>query len=59
MTNPYALISAPRKPRTMKQPKKELLREHLAIAASEIERLTAENERLRRPWWKRMTWSKK
>jgi hypothetical protein len=38
----------------MKQPRKDVLREHLAVAASEIERLRAENETLKRPWWQRL-----
>ena len=37
----------PREPRTMRQPKKELLRQAV------IE-LTNENIRLRHPWWKRL-----
>ncbi len=45
----------PRLPRRMHQPRKDLLREQLALAADEIARLRAENERLRQPWWKRIT----
>lgn len=44
----------PRDPRRMKQPTKNTLRDQLAIAASRIEQLTTENERLRRPWWRRV-----
>lgn len=40
----------PRPPRRMKQPPKDVLREQLALAASEIVRLRTENERLR--WWR-------
>lgn len=35
----------PREPRRMKQPRKDVLREQLALAAAEI-------ERLRMPWWR-------
>jgi hypothetical protein len=38
----------------MRQPRKDLLREVLARAAAEIERLRTENEDLRRPWWRRL-----
>ncbi|MGV1119201.1 hypothetical protein [Xanthomonas translucens] len=41
----------------MRQPRKSILREQLAQAASEIERLRAENECLRAPWWRRITLS--
>ncbi|MDC7805571.1 hypothetical protein PQS31_01830 [Luteimonas sp BLCC-B24] len=44
----------PRAPRRMKQPRKDLLRDELARAAAEIERLRIENEHLRRPWWRRL-----
>lgn len=44
----------PRKPRRMKQPRKDVLREQLALAADEIARLRAENERMSRPWWRRL-----
>lgn len=37
----------PRQPRRMKQPRKDVLREQLALAAAEI-------ERLRTPWWRRI-----
>lgn len=43
----------PRPPRRMRQPRKDVLRDQLALAASEIETLRAENERLRTPWWRR------
>lgn len=45
----------PRQPRRMKQPRKDTLREQLVLAAAEIERQRAEIERLRRPWWRRLT----
>ncbi|WP_268739007.1 hypothetical protein [Luteimonas fraxinea] len=38
----------------MKQPRKDVLRDQLVLAATEIERLRIENERLRRPWWRRL-----
>ena len=41
----------PRQPRRMRQPRKDVLRDELARAASTIEHLTAENQRLRQPWW--------
>lgn len=44
----------PREPRRMKQPRKDVLRDQLVLAAAEIERLCNENERLRRPWWWRL-----
>lgn len=51
----------PRQPRRLRQPTKAVLREHLAIAASElerthaeIERLRFENKQLRQPWLKRL-----
>lgn len=44
----------PRAPRQMKQPRKDVLREQLALAADEIERQRLEIERLRRPWWRRL-----
>lgn len=47
----------PRRPRRMKQPTKDQLRDTLARAADEIQRLRLENERLRRPWWRRI-WRK-
>jgi hypothetical protein len=49
----------PRQPRRMHQPRKSILREQLAQAATEIERLRAENERLRAPWWRRITLSRR
>jgi len=45
----------PRQPRRLKQPRKDVLREQLALAADEIIRLRAENERLRLPWWRKRT----
>lgn len=45
----------PRPRRRMKQPRKDTLREQLALAADEIARLRAENERLRLPWWRRLS----
>lgn len=48
----------PRKPRRMKQPTKALLREYLDNATRELERVKAENERLRMPWWRRIIRSK-
>lgn len=47
----------PRAPRRMRQPTKDQLRDNLAKAADEIQRLRAENERLRRPWWRKI-WRK-
>ena len=47
----------PRAPRRMKQPRKDLLREQLALAATTIEQQRAELERLRAPWWRRI-WRK-
>lgn len=47
----------PRQPRRMRQPTKDQLRDSLARAADEIQRLRLENERLRRPWWRRI-WRK-
>lgn len=43
----------PKQPRVMHQPRKDVLREQLALAATEIERLRAENEKLRAPVLKR------
>lgn len=45
----------PKSPRRMKQPTKDALRDQLALAASTIERQAVEIERLRRPWWRRIT----
>lgn len=45
----------PRSPRRMKQPTKDTLRDQLALAASVIERQRIEIERLRTPWWRRIT----
>lgn len=47
----------PREPRRMKQPRKDLLREQLALAATTIEQQRAELERLRAQWWRRI-WRK-
>lgn len=44
----------PREPRRMKQPRKDVLRDQVVLAAAEIERLRIENERPRRPWWRRL-----
>lgn len=49
---PQPLI--PRHARRMRQPTKDTLREELARAATEIERLRIENEQLRLPWWRRL-----
>lgn len=49
----------PRPPRRMLQPRKSILREQLAQATGEIERQRAENERLRAPWWRRITLSRR
>ncbi|WP_161809456.1 hypothetical protein [Stenotrophomonas panacihumi] len=47
----------PKPPKRMRQPRKDTLREELARAADEIERLRTENEQLRQPWWRRvMQW---
>lgn len=56
MTSQPPLI--PREPRTMRQPKKELLRQAVIELTNENIRLRAENARLRRRrWWNPMTWS--
>jgi len=44
----------PKPTKRMRQPRKDVLREELARAAAEIERLRTENEDLRRPWWRRL-----
>lgn len=44
----------PKPPKRMRQPRKDTLREELARAADEIERLRTENEHLRQPWWRRL-----
>ncbi|HYG06493.1 MAG TPA: hypothetical protein VD865_08770 [Stenotrophomonas sp.] len=44
----------PKPPKRMRQPRKDQLREELARAAAEIERLRSENEHLRQPWWRRL-----
>lgn len=44
----------PKQPRRMKQPRKETLREQLALAATTIEQQRTEIERLRAPWWRRI-----
>ena len=46
----------PRKPKRLRQPRKEVLREQLRLAADQIIELRAENHRLR--WWKRLIWRK-
>ena len=56
----------PRQPRRLKQPRKDVLREQLALAADEIIRLRGINERHllvvefehRTPWWRRIFRSK-
>ncbi len=49
----------PRQPRRLKQPTKDVLRQHLARVTEENIRLRAENERLRAPWWRRITLSRR
>jgi hypothetical protein len=51
----------PKPKRRMVQPAKSVLYDHLRVAAEELERthteneaLREENERLRRPWWRRI-----
>ncbi|KMM77044.1 hypothetical protein ACP93_02445 [Xanthomonas sp. NCPPB 1128] len=44
----------PRQPRRLKQPTKDLLRQHLASITEENIRLRAEVERLRSTWWRRL-----
>lgn len=44
----------PRLPRKKKQPTAQQMREQLAAAADTIASLRAENERLRRPWWRKL-----
>lgn len=44
----------PRKPRRMKQPRKDQLREAVESLTDEVIRLRTENERLRSPWWRRI-----
>ncbi len=55
MTTQPQLI--PRQPRRMQQPRKDVLREQLALAAETIERQAATIEHLRTPWWRRL-WRK-
>lgn len=45
---------APRPPRRMLQPPKDMLRAELAHAMTTIEQLRAENDRLRNGWWRRL-----
>ena len=52
MTSQPPLI--PRQPRTMRQPRKELLRQAVIELTNENIRLREENARLRHPWWKRL-----
>lgn len=49
----------PRPPRRMKQPRKDVLREHLAAATEELIQLRAEVEHLRMPWWRRFVGRKR
>lgn len=44
----------PRQPRRMHQPRKEQLRDAVAALTEENIRLRAENQWLRRPWWRRL-----
>ncbi|MCI2243842.1 hypothetical protein L3067_04365 [Xanthomonas sp. PPL568] len=44
----------PRPPRRLKQPTKDVLRQHLANVTNENIRLRAEVERLRSVWWRRL-----
>lgn len=44
----------PRAPRRMKQPTKDALRKQLAQTDEDNARLRAENESLKRPWWRRL-----
>lgn len=46
------LFPKPRK--RMRQPRKDVMRDELRRAADRIIELRAENERLRRPWWRRI-----
>ena len=52
MTKQPTLI--PREPRRMKQPRKDVLRDQLALAATTIETQRAQLERLQTPWWRRI-----
>ena len=45
----------PRPSRRMKQPRKDVLQDQLAQAADMIERQAREIERLRLPWWRRLS----
>lgn len=44
----------PRHPKRKRQPTAECMREQLRLAANEIIRLRADNERLQAPWWRRL-----
>lgn len=44
----------PKEPRRMKQPRKDILRDQLALAADTIAQQKREIEYLRRPWWRRI-----
>jgi hypothetical protein len=44
----------PRQPRRMRQPRKDVLRDELARAASTIEQQRIQIEHLRQPWWRRL-----
>ncbi|ALN84923.1 hypothetical protein LC55x_1633 [Lysobacter capsici] len=48
------LPEAPRPPRVMKQPSKDELRDQLAAAKAENDRLTALVDQLHLPWWRRL-----
>lgn len=44
----------PKQPRRLLQPSKQVLRDQLALAATEIERLRWKLDWLKQPWWKRL-----
>lgn len=44
----------PKAPRRMLQPRKDVLRDQLALAADTIAQQKREIEYLRRPWWRRV-----
>lgn len=45
----------PRLPRRMKQPRKDTLRQTIRNRDAEVYRLKAEIERLRTPWWRKVS----